>query len=485
MGWRGKTLVFLVLFILCGGIFLGEDTDIVKFLHVEAATTKGVVTAESLNVRKGPGKEYDLVTQDGKNVYLFRNDEVKIMDEKNGFYKVKFTYNKKTITGYGNKAYIKLITTATPTTKPNTTVKPTVTPTAKPNVTVKPTATPKVTVKPTATPKVTEKPKATSTSTAGMNENNVSNASVKSLTKTVTGLKYTGKITASALRVRTKASTGAEELIYNNNKIRLYKGNTVTILQQKIVKGIVWYYVKFTYEKKQLKGYVLSDYVKLTFAETVKGNIFSNVKVNIRNTAGVSDDYLVYDDKRVSLKDGKSVKVLKEANANSKKWLRISFTYNGAKLKGYVLANLVIFQSEKKVTETPNPSPTINPTNTPDVTVSPTETEATETPKITSTVKPTKTPVSTQTPITKGEVNNGPLNVRLGAGKDYDRLIYKGEYVSLPIGHTVRIVEEITGKTENWYFAEFNYNGIEMKGYIMAQYVTKMESNPNVSSNIG
>lgn len=446
MSRKGKVAIFSVLFMFSMGIFLWTKAGIADFFQVEAASAQGVVTVYSLNVRKGPGTEYDSVTQNGMNVYLFENDVVSIMDEKNNFYKVKFTYNKKTVTGYSNKAYIKLVLTPSP----KTTVKPTTKPSSSPSDVI-------------------------------ITPNDVPNAAVSS-TKTVSGLKYSGKVTASALRVRTKASTSADELVYKKKKVRLYKADKVTVTQQKIVKGVVWYYVKFTFDKKELKGYVLSDYINLTFAETVKGKIYSTAKVYVRNSAGVTEDYLLQDNKKVSIKDGKAVKILKEANANSKKWFRISFTYNGENLKGYVLANLVAFQADQ--TATPSPSPTVKPTATPKVTVKPTNTIK-PTAKVTATVKPTATVAPTKAPIGKGEVNNGPLNVRLGAGKEYDRLIYNGEYVSLPIGHAVQIEEEVIGKTENWYYVVFSYNEVEMKGYVMAQYVTKLENKPVGNTSIG
>ena len=466
MSRKGKAAVFVALLMLCIGMFLGMNTDVMNLFQVEAATTKGVVTVSSLNVRKGPGTEYDLVTQDGKAVYLFQDDQVKILDEQNNFYKVRFTYNKKTVNGYSSKAYIKLILSATPTVKPTATPKKT----AKPKTTTKP----KATAKATSKPKTTTKPKATSAPSEVIIEDDVvPNSGVKTNTKTVKGLKLSGKVTASALRVRTKPSTSADELVYKNKKVRLYKGDKVTIQQQKIIKGVVWYYVQFTFEKKTLKGYVLSDYIKLTFAESVKGKIYSTSKVYVRNTAGVSDDYLLYEDKKVSLKDGKAVKVIKEANANSKKWLRISFSYDGETLKGYVLANLVAFQATPA---TPTPSPTVKPTATPKTTTKP---------KATATVKPTTSPDNTNGSRVKGEVNNGPLKVRVGAGTDCDRLIYNGEYVNLPIGHSVDIIKEVAGETEDWYYVEFSYNDIDMKGYVMAQYVTKMESETTSGSSIG
>ena len=70
--------------------------------QVKAATQKGIVTADSLNVRKGPNVTYGLVQVNGQNVYLFKDDVVKIQDEEGYFYKVSFEYNGVKVEGYCN-----------------------------------------------------------------------------------------------------------------------------------------------------------------------------------------------------------------------------------------------------------------------------------------------------------------------------------------------------------------------------------------------
>lgn len=431
------------------GVLLPDD-------FVKAATTKGEVTASSLNVRTGPGTNYEQVRQDGNPVYLYKGDIVSILGEENNFYKVRFSYNDKTVNGYSSKYYIRLT---------NATAAPTATPTATP----KPTSKPKATAKPTTTP-----------DTVSLDGNTVPGAAASS-TKTATGLKVPAKVTASSLRVRTKASTKSAQLTYNGTKVSLKKGTKGTILKEKIVNGVVWYYYRFKFDGEVLKGYVLSDYVKLTLDENVKGTITSSSKVIVRNSAGVSDDYLTYEDENVKLKNKQSVTVIKETNANSKKWFKVSFTYKSEKLKGYILANQVLFKPAS-TTATPTPTPTPVPTPTVKPTVKPTATPS---------VKPTKNPdsassgaISTENPdvssgssvTTKiGKVTTGPLNVRLKPGLDQEKLVYNGENVKLSLGQEITIVNETKVGTDQWYYVKFTYSDTSLSGYVMGQYVEVQE----------
>ena len=408
--------------------------------QVKAATLKGIVTADSLNVRKGPNVTYGLVQVNGQNVYLFKDDVVKIQDAEGYFYKVSFEYEGVKVEGYCNRAYIAIINSSTATATPV------------------PTATPVS----TATPKATKSPKATATpETITLEENEIPDAAVTVETKLVTGLKYTGKVNASSLRVRKKASILAKQLTYNGVGVSILKNRKVTILREKIVNGVVWYYVKFKYNNVNLKGYVLSDYIALTFNSKVKGKISTDTTVKVRNTPGVSNDYVLHNNKQVTLKDGKSVQILSEARANSKKWFRISFTYKKQKRKGYVLANQILFTKVKattQITET-----VVEPTATPEpeVTATP-EPEATESPK------PNTTTTSFQI---EGKVSIGPLNVRVEPGLDKDKVTYNNEVVQLTMGQEVTVLGSASTSSENWYYVSFQYSNAMLKGYVMAQYI--------------
>ena len=65
---------------------------------VEAATQTGTVNATSLNVRIGPGTDYDRVTIDGTNAFLVNGAIVTIeKEESNGWYYISFTDRKSVV----------------------------------------------------------------------------------------------------------------------------------------------------------------------------------------------------------------------------------------------------------------------------------------------------------------------------------------------------------------------------------------------------
>lgn len=409
---RIKCIAFLVL-VVCAGLLIGKG-EFLKQDVVNAAVTRGVVTAESLNVRSGPGAEYEKIKQDGKFVYLHKEDTVQILGEENNFYKVKFTYNAKSITGYSSKAYIKIVTA---TKEPD-------------EVSVPEEDVPGEAVTSTATP---------------------SPAPVSTDTVTVTGVKIPAKVTASSLRVRTKASSKAKQLTYEEKGVALKKGKTVSIRKQKIVKGVVWYYIRFKYNGKYLNGYVLSDYVQLKFTDTVKGKIATKGKIVVRKSAGVSDDYLMYNDAIVKLSNGKNVKIRGEATANSKKWFKISFTYKGKSMKGYVLANHVLFRTTDTTQDTkPTASPDIKETPAPDVSTA------------------TSSAIAGVSGVV---VSDKVLNVRVKPGTDKEKLTYNGTAVQLANGNVVTILESMVYEGSVWYYVSFAYGDTTLKGYVLGTYI--------------
>ena len=412
---RIKCVAFFVL-VLCTGLLIGKG-EFFKQDVVNAAVTRGVVTAESLNVRSGPGADYEKVKQDGKFVYLHKDDTVQIQGEENNFYKVKFTYNGKSVTGYSSKAYIKIVTA---TKEPDEVAIP------EENV-------PGEAVTSTATPS----PTPTSTDTV-----------------TVTGVKIPAKVTASSLRVRKKASSKAKQLTYEEKGVALKKGKTVSIRRQKIVKGVVWYYIRFKYNGKYLNGYVLSDYVQLKFTDDVKGKITTSAKMVVRKSAGVSDDYLMYNNGFVKLSNGKNVKIKGEAIANSKKWFKISFTYKGKSMKGYGLANHGLFRATDTNADTQNAQPTT-----------------------TSDIKETPAPeVSTATSsaiagVSGVVVSDKVLNVRVKPGTDKEKLTYNGTAVQLTKGKVVTILDSMVYEGSVWYYVSFTYEDTTLKGYVLGTYI--------------
>ena len=270
-----------------------------------AATTKKGTITKNQYVYTGPKGEK--IVKNGAYMVIEKGTEVNIGGEKEGYYYITFQYKGESARGWVVKSAVKLAATATPK------------PTAKP------------TVKPTDTEEETQ------------------NA-------TVSNLSIEAKSTASSLRVRTGAGMDKKQLTVDGKKVVLTKNQKATILQQKVIDGKVWYYVQFKHtDSSTRKGYVLSDYVKITVSASspVAAKINSKSKVKIRKKAGVNSAVLKISGQEVSLSNGKSVKIIGETVANSKKWFKIKFSYKNAARTGYLLANTVLFQESTKATETP------------------------------------------------------------------------------------------------------------------------------------
>lgn len=355
------------------------------------AAQTGTVTATKLNVRTEPSTTAAKVQLNGADVYLNQGETVNILRNEGDFYYVSLKFNGKTVEGYVHKDFVQLSkeTTSDPTATPKPTVKPTPKPTVKP--TAKPTAKP--TIKPTAKP--TKAPAVTKTPTATPKPS--SNEGIK-IEKRV---KLKASVTASTLNVRSGPGT-------SYGKVEsLAKGNAVTVFNEVVVDNAEWYGISFQSGKKTKTGYVLSTYIKLAFADSIKGEV-ADSKIKVRTKAGATASYLKNaSGNMISLKAKKAVTILGETTTSGVKWLKISFKLDSKKYTGYVKSDQINFIATEAIptkapTVTPTPKPTAKPTAKP--TVKPTA-EPTSKPTAKPTVKPTTNPtviptvIPTQAPI--------------------------------------------------------------------------------------
>ncbi|MBR1741795.1 MAG: SH3 domain-containing protein, partial [Lachnospiraceae bacterium] len=140
------------------------------------------------------------------------------------------------------------------------------------------------------------------------------------------------------LNVRTGAGTNYAVVTSGGTKVTLSNGTKVTIT------GTLgdWYHVKFPLNAKTVKGYVSAKYVKVQTGSVVTKVYGKTTKAcKIRMTAASSGEVLKVNDKEVSIKSGKKVRILSETLEGTKKWYRISVTVSGVKCKGYILSRVV------------------------------------------------------------------------------------------------------------------------------------------------
>ena len=350
--------IFISIFILIVvfGVFTYGKVD------AEAAILRtGVVTANSLNVRKGASTSYALVKYGKSNVYLKKNTVVNITNENASWYKITFSYSnsKRLITGYVKKQYIKI-------------------------------KLPVLIYKGTVKASVLNVRKSYSTSSSNLMAGNKKIQLKKNQVVNIIGSKkgwyniafthkgttkkgyviddylvkstVPGTITTNNVLLRTGADTSCNVVKVNKNNVKLSKNTKVIIL------GVAgnWYYLQTKFNGKTVKGYVYGTYVKRENepkptetdkpTETEKpddtGNNDNKTSGSVQTTDNESDklgttiatllnvrtgpstvnDILEVGGKEVKLVSGTIVNILDEKND----WYYISFVYDGKMQKGYV-----------------------------------------------------------------------------------------------------------------------------------------------------
>lgn len=265
-------------------------------MPADAAGATGTVTATSLNVRVGAGTSHAVLNVNGSDVKLSAGTVVTILETLSGWYKVSFDYNGSTLTGYVSSDYVTLNRDSAP--APSVIYKTVIT--YKPiNIPAK--INKKVAVKAKANGKnlVINKKKVTLKANKSIK---IKGQSLKKgtiwyqINFTYSGKTRTGYIEAStavmtlaspatakifnctkSVTVRTKANASSNPLMDSGKKVTAKKDLSVSIIKEKTVKGVKWFRISFTYNKKTKKGYVQAKYVKPAKTKVVTQKAISSL----------------------------------------------------------------------------------------------------------------------------------------------------------------------------------------------------------------
>ena len=300
------------------------------------------IIANRLNVRKKAGTTHEVLAILVNTAKVTVNGYEYVGEDR--WYQITFQLNGETKTGYVIGQYVQLSESI-----------PTVTPTGKP------------TDKPTATPAATNTPKPTQVITS-VNEQDIL-------------YRLDAFVSANQLNVRKGPSTSYDRVV------ELTRGDAVIIVSDVTQGGSRWYRISTVVDGEELTGYVLSDYVKLDYNQTIGGIVVSN-KVKLNSTASANASYVKKKDGNlVVLKDGDNVTLLQETVIAEEKWFQVSVALDGETVKGYMPASKVMFEVQE-------PESTATPTKKPELTATPEPTPTpTENPELTATPEPTPTPM--------------------------------------------------------------------------------------------
>lgn len=292
-----------------------------------SALTTGVVKADVLNVRTGPGIKYSRVTSAGKIVQLINGSKVTILSSQSGWYYITFSYLGKTLTGYVSADYITLDSAA-------------------------------------------------------------ASLSITS-TQTTPGAIY-AQVNATNLNVRTSGGTSSPILKISGKNVMLPNNTTVRILAEQTVSNAKWYKIKFTYNGTIQYGFVHGNYLKFTIPSTginAKSSLTDTVTVKKSTTSTP----LTISGKNVTLPKATGIVITEQKVVNGTNWMKILFTCNGQTQTGYLKASetkLVFTSSTTAATTAPA---TTAPATTAPATTAPATTAPATTAPATTTTSPGNT----------------------------------------------------------------------------------------------
>lgn len=288
------------------GLLVGMIVFIIVFwvagVRSQAANQTGIVTAGTLNVRVGAGVEHAILQQDGKNVTLSNGFRVTITETLSGWYKVSFTLNGVSLSGYVSADYIAIEAAGTPS--------------------------PQATQTPAVKPQVVYR-----------TETSYKPISVAArISKTAPLYKKNGK-------TRYKVA---------KKKIYLAKKKKITIQGEKNISGKKWFKISFTYKKKKRAAYVRNTYVKMTLKKAANAKIF-NVKksVKVRKKKGNKAAYKKSGGKIIRIAKGSAVSITRDVLEKKTKWYKISYSYKGKTKTGYVNSKYVKLAKQAQTRRVP------------------------------------------------------------------------------------------------------------------------------------
>lgn len=235
---------------------------------VNAASKKGTVITDGLNVRAGAGTTFDILKMNDNYVRLDRNTQVTITgEEAGGWYKVDCTYKGKKVSGYVASMYVSI--------NKNKNILASNT-----NIAAKLRSKQRVYARPSKKSaymkhngRDIQLKKGTGVKVTGVYK--VSKKRFYEIEYTYKKTSYKGyvnslyvQVTAkkinSGITAKTGVYTRTSKTAYvkvKKKRIKLKSGKKVIVISEKTVKGTKWFRIKYTYNGKNKKSWLPADYV--------------------------------------------------------------------------------------------------------------------------------------------------------------------------------------------------------------------------------
>ncbi|MCQ2496735.1 MAG: GW dipeptide domain-containing protein [Lachnospiraceae bacterium] len=443
------------------------------------AAVKGVtgkVIATELYMRNGPGTSYsNICNSNNEKVVLVKDQEVTLYKLVDDWYFLSAVIDGKKTLGYSLGSYISTDTEFTSISLAEFT--------GDANVSMPDTA-----------PYLEEK-----TNGADPDENGIGRpvntvdktdekpATVSEKFEISTKFSQTGEVTAELLNMRQSSSIVSNVLgvLKNGDKIWLVGTTVNTIKVDGVNKKVRWYRVVAMVDGVPVRGYVLSDYVRLDYDKklTVK-NKYSKQVLYSKASSGSSKVKTASGKSTVKLPKGTVLNVVAEKQTSSYKWLKVTCTYKDNNVyTGYIkslrtdyVTNLSTLTINYEVPVEPDAEIVQNPE---DFTVDNGNNEGNGDAGNGQETNEGDKPDTDKKPSNELEnanavvINAAALSVKLEPKYSSSTLFSSnGTPIFIYTGQKIQVVESTTDADGNvWYFIRLMFNGSEYYGYVNKNYV--------------
>lgn len=452
----------------------------------QAAVTgvTGRVTATELYMRSGPGTGYsNICNSNNEKIVLVKDQEVTLYRLVDGWYFLAAVVDGKKTLGYSLGSYISTDTTFTSVSLEEFTGDATVS---------TPDTAPYLEEEKTNGADPDENGIGRPVNPVNSNEDKSEQKPVTATEKFEVGAKFnlTGEVTAELLNMRQSSSIVSNVLgvLKKGDNIWLVGTTINTIKVDGVNKKVRWYRVVAIVDGVPVRGYVLSDYVKLNYDGqlTVKTKYSNQVLYTKASTSG-SVVKSASGKSRVKLAKGTVLTVIAEKQTSDCKWLKVTVTYKDNKeytgfiksLRTTYVTNPTTLSLTYEVEVEPDAEIVQNPENfTVDEGGS---TENTDSAESTDTGAQTEgnTDSSDRTPSNEPEnanavvINAAALSVKLEPKYSAATLFStNGTPIFIYTGQKIQVVESATDADGNvWYFIKLRFNGSDYYGYVNKNYV--------------
>ncbi|MBR6229564.1 MAG: hypothetical protein IKQ97_07495 [Eubacterium sp.] len=139
------------------------------------------------------------------------------------------------------------------------------------------------------------------------------------------------------------------KMLVDNKELKLKKNTSVTIIKENTDENKKWFQVHFSTGGKEYDGFVRNTALVMKNKESIAAIILGEATWKTVRAKASEKKPLTIGGTKVKVASGTKVELLGEVSVGTVKWYRISFSYKGKKVTGYIKPKFVSITERERV----------------------------------------------------------------------------------------------------------------------------------------